>query len=141
MRRTIEHVAILYVDLDRFKQVNDRLGHAAGDHLLVQTSQRLRDCCREGDVIARLGGDEFLLVLPLRRNTPVDTRSVADRIIRSLEEAFHLDGQEARVSASVGVVVVSAQSVLDPDELVRHADRALYEAKDTGRGRAVHTFC
>ena len=141
VRRTIEHVAILYVDLDRFKQVNDRLGHAAGDHLLVQTSQRLRDCCREGDVIARLGGDEFLLVLPLRRNTPVDTRSVADRIIRSLEEAFHLDGQEARVSASVGVVVVSAQSVLDPDELVRHADRALYEAKDTGRGRAVHTFC
>jgi diguanylate cyclase (GGDEF)-like protein len=141
VRLTIEHVAVLYVDLDRFKQVNDRLGHAAGDHLLVQTGQRLRDCSREGDVVARLGGDEFLLILPLRRNAPVDTRSVAERIIRSLEEAFQFDGQEAHVSASVGVVVVSARSALDPDELVRHADRALYEAKDTGRGRAVHTFC
>jgi diguanylate cyclase (GGDEF)-like protein len=135
---TIEQVAVLYVDLDRFKQVNDRLGHAAGDHLLVQAGQRLRGCCREDDVVARLGGDEFLLVLPQRRNSPVDTRSVAEHVIRSLEETFQFDGQEANISASVGVVVVSAQSVLDPDELVRHADRALYEAKDAGRGRAVH---
>jgi len=141
VRSTIEQVAVLYVDLDRFKQVNDRLGHAAGDHLLVQAGQRLRDCCREGDIVARLGGDEFLLILPLRRNAPVDTRSVAERIIRSLEEGFQLDGQQAHISASIGVAVVSARTVFDPDELVGHADRALYQAKDTGRGRAVHTTC
>jgi diguanylate cyclase (GGDEF)-like protein len=139
-RRTIEHIAVLYVDLDRFKEVNDTLGHAAGDCLLVEAAQRLQDCCREDDVVARLGGDEFLLILPLRRSSPVNTHLLAERIIRSLEEAFQFDGREVFVSASVGVVV-SMRSVLDPDELVRHADRALYEAKDRGRGRAVHTFC
>ncbi|RRI03024.1 EAL domain-containing protein [Mesorhizobium tamadayense] len=126
-------VALLYLDLDRFKHVNDTLGHPAGDELVRQTAARLRKTIREVDTVARLGGDEFAVIL---LDVP-DIRSaedVADRLLQRLCEPFKLIDDQVFVSASIGIAL-SAGPETDADDLLRKADIALYEAKKNGRGR------
>ncbi|MGE0583015.1 MAG: putative bifunctional diguanylate cyclase/phosphodiesterase [Steroidobacteraceae bacterium] len=127
--------ALLYVDLDHFKRVNDTFGHAAGDQLLTIVAQRLRACVKEGDTVARLGGDEFTIVL--RQVTDPDAvRTVAERIIVALEAPVNVAGRDHFVRASIGITLFPDDAA-HSDELMRHADAAMYRAKDTGRGRAV----
>ncbi|HTD76262.1 MAG TPA: diguanylate cyclase, partial [Chloroflexota bacterium] len=126
-------LAVLFIDLDRFKVVNDSLGHSAGDGLLIQVANRLRGCLRGSDTIARLGGDEFTVLLE-GESALTDATRAADRILAALKAPFTLDGQEAYAWASIGI---SGGSELRGSgrDLLREADIALYRAKATGRGR------
>jgi diguanylate cyclase (GGDEF)-like protein len=131
--RSTELVAVLLVDLDGFKEVNDTYGHAHGDALLVQVAGRLRACVRREDVVARFGGDEFCLLM---NGTPADATAAAARIVEALGQPFDLDDVTVRVGASVGL------AALDPctqngHELVRRADSAMYAAKRMGKGRVA----
>jgi diguanylate cyclase (GGDEF)-like protein/PAS domain S-box-containing protein len=126
-------VGLLFVDLDRFKVVNDSLGHDAGDQLLREVAQRLVASLREGDTLARLGGDEFTVLLP--DITDADAAVVvAERLISQLKTPFELSGHSVVVSASVGIATGTALRDR-PDELLRDADVAMYEAKAGGRAR------
>ncbi|MGH9673349.1 MAG: putative bifunctional diguanylate cyclase/phosphodiesterase, partial [Bryobacteraceae bacterium] len=130
-RRRESFVAVLFLDLDRFKVVNDALGHMAGDHLLVQVAQRLQACVREADTVARLGGDEFALLLdPLTHSG--EAVEVAERIQSAIQPPCQIDGQEIAPSASIGIALSSAEAT-DPSELLRNADIAMYRAKSRGR--------
>lgn len=127
--------ALLYIDLDHFKRVNDTVGHAAGDQLLTIVAQRLRACVKEGDTVARLGGDEFTIVL--RQVTDPDAvRTVAERIVASLEAPVNVAGRDHLVRASIGITLFPDDAT-HIDELMRNADAAMYRAKEGGRGRAV----
>ncbi len=128
-------LSLLMLDLDRFKQVNDTLGHQAGDELICAVGQRIRDVVGEGIMIARLGGDEFgiLLVSP---DGSADLGGLASGIIESIGQAFDLNHYKAHVGVSIGIVNATGGSA-EPRELVRKADIALYEAKAGGRNRAV----
>lgn len=128
-------VSVLFLDLDGFKRVNDTLGHAAGDALLVGVAGRLAACLRPMDTIARLGGDEFTVLLE-DLGTPADVLSVADRLIAALSEPFLLDDAPASVGVSVGITF-SGGRMPTPDDMLREADAALYQAKAAGKGRAV----
>jgi diguanylate cyclase (GGDEF)-like protein/PAS domain S-box-containing protein len=131
-RRSQLQLAVLFIDLDHFKKINDSLGHHAGDQLLVGASARMKDLLRDVDTLARLGGDEFIIVLggPL---TPDSVTSVAVRLVESLQQPYHLNGITAHSGASVGVALFPDDG-LDADTLVRHADMAMYAAKREGRG-------
>lgn len=120
---------VFFIDLNRFKAVNDTLGHAAGDHLLQQVSQRLQACMRPGDVVARLGGDEF--VAAARCSGRDAAAAIARRLIASLEAPFHFDGMAMQVGASVGISMADRQPV-DAQALFRNADQAMYRAKAAG---------
>jgi len=127
--------ALLYIDLDHFKRVNDSVGHTAGDQLLTIVAQRLRSAVKDGDTVARLGGDEFTVVL---RNVadPDAARAVAARIIESVQLPVNIAGRDHYVCASIGITLFpdDGHSI---EELMRNADTAMYRAKDMGRGRAV----
>jgi len=127
--------ALLYIDLDHFKRVNDTVGHAAGDQLLIIVAQRLRSCVKDGDTVARLGGDEFTVIL---RNVsdPDSARSVAERIIDSLQLPVNIGGRDNYVAASIGITLFPDDGHTI-EELMRNADTAMYRAKDMGRGRAM----
>ena len=125
-------VALLYLDLDRFKEVNDTLGHAAGDLLLQHVAQRLLACVREGDTVARLGGDEFAVLLT-DAGTAADAGPLAQRLVTALSQPFDLRGQQVMIGISVGVA--TARRPVEADALARNADHALYQAKADGRGR------
>jgi len=127
--------AILMLDLDGFKFVNDSYGHAIGDELLVQTASRLRATAPDGATLARLGGDEFVILCENADRTAAD--HLAHRVVDALHAPYELDGQRLRVSASVGVVVVNRDEILSSAQILRDADSALYEAKAAGRDRAV----
>jgi diguanylate cyclase (GGDEF)-like protein len=131
-RRTQETVAVLFIDLDHFKKINDSLGHQAGDQLLVAAAQRMKDWLRDVDTLARLGGDEFIIVLggPL---TPDSISAVAVRVVHSLSEPYQLGAATAHSGASVGVALYPADGE-DAATLMRHADTAMYAAKREGRG-------
>ncbi len=124
-------VAVLCLDLDGFKGVNDKLGHPAGDELLRQVAQRLRDNVRESDVVGRLGGDEFA-VTQVNAGPFDDGTALASRLVDALGVPFHVHGHQLQIGASVGVVVVGEQWVTS-DDLMRNADIALYQAKLAGR--------
>jgi diguanylate cyclase (GGDEF)-like protein len=126
-------VAVLFVDLDRFKVVNDSLGHASGDLLLVGVAERLNSCLRSGDMAARLGGDEFAVLLPLA-NGVEEAEPVARRILEALREPFDLAGKETFVSCSIGVAY-SVAAGHDAQELMVSADLAMYQAKKLGKDR------
>jgi diguanylate cyclase (GGDEF)-like protein len=133
LERHDQVIAVILLDLDGFKEVNDSLGHDAGDRLLVALSQRLRACLRPADSIARLGGDEFTILLEEISSTSEATR-VAERIEDSLRTPFVLEGHEVKVTASIGIALNSGNSI-EPDELVRNADAAMYRAKRAGKAR------
>ncbi len=126
-------VAVLFIDLDRFKDINDTLGHAAGDRLLQEVAERLVACVRDGDTVARLSGDEFVVLLA-GLNDARDAAVVADKIVCSIMEPCHIGGKELRVSASIGIAVFPEDG-RDIDELLRNADTAMYHAKQEGRSR------
>ncbi|HXA30515.1 MAG TPA: EAL domain-containing protein [Candidatus Angelobacter sp.] len=132
-RRDGSRVTVLFLDLDRFKMVNDSLGHAAGDHLLVAVGERLRRCLRATDVAARLGGDEFA-VLAEDSEELADADVVAERILDALREPITVSGRELSVTASIGVAVSGAADG-DAQSLLRNADLAMYRAKVDGLGR------
>ncbi len=124
--------ALLLVDLDGFKAVNDRLGHQAGDALLVIAAERMRHSVREGDIIARLGGDEFAILMQ-HIESRNDVGLVCDRIVTCMAAPISLIGTPVAIGASVGAAIFPAHGTT-PDDLFRHVDLALYEAKRTGRG-------
>jgi diguanylate cyclase (GGDEF)-like protein/PAS domain S-box-containing protein len=125
-------LTILFLDLDGFKEVNDSLGHATGDVLLIQVAERLRSCVRPIDTVARLGGDEFA-VLVADKSSERDGATVADRIVRALRDPFKLEGREIYVGASIGIAATD-HDVDDADHLLRNADLAMYRAKAGGAG-------
>jgi diguanylate cyclase (GGDEF)-like protein len=124
-------VALLFVDLDRFKQVNDTLGHGVGDALLVETGRRLRAAVRSADTAARIGGDEFVVLLDAGSYEVAEVTEVAERILASLSEPFLIDGREVRATASVGIAL-SHRGADTAEDLLRHADVAMYRAKKQG---------
>ncbi|HEV8577654.1 MAG TPA: EAL domain-containing protein [Thermoanaerobaculia bacterium] len=131
-KRHERQIAVLYLDLDDFKQINDGLGHEVGDHLLVQVAQRLRSSVRTEDVPARLGGDEFvILTCEIERGTAAE---LAQRILARVQEPFQLAGQKVLVSASIGIAFATPVEA-SPEDLLHKADLAMYLAKSSGKGR------
>ena len=138
-RRSGRAIALAYIDLDDFKLVNDNLGHAAGDRLLVDVGHRLESCLRDTDVLARQGGDEFLLLLA-DLDDPETAKKAAvatyERMRAAFDEPFHLDGAELAIGVSMGVSVFP-QDASDAETLHRHADTSMYRAKENGGGLTV----
>jgi diguanylate cyclase (GGDEF)-like protein len=132
-QRNHQSMALLYMDLDGFKAINDQYGHAVGDQLLVAVCNRMKAALREVDTLARLGGDEFVVVL-------VDVQSaqewlpLVDRVLKACSEPVWLEGHAVSVSASIGVTLYPQQGV-DASSLIRQADRAMYQAKQSGKNR------
>lgn len=125
--------AVLCLDLDRFKPVNDTLGHAIGDALLKQVAERLKDCLREADVVARIGGDEFAIILsPVE--TPKMVEALAERVIASLNRPFYVGSHQVSIGVSIGISL-APQDTLEADQLLKNADMALYQAKNEGRAQ------
>lgn len=132
-QRDGQPLALMLVDLDHFKEVNDTLGHDRGDLLLVEAARRIRACVRESDVVARMGGDEFTVILP-GLGQPARVEHIAHQMLASLAAPFLLGGEVAYVSASIGITLYPADAALIED-LLKNADQALYAAKDAGRNR------
>ena len=138
MRQALAHgrlnknaMAVLYLDLDGFKSVNDTFGHGVGDLLLKQVAKRLVSLVREEDTVARLGGDEFMVALWQVRNE-TDAALVASKLIEAISVPFELDGQQVHVTASAGIAMFPSVGE-DAETLMRHADQALYAAKQLGK--------
>ena len=132
LRRSQEAVAVLLLDLDDFKHVNDSLGHHAGDRLLCEVARRIRAALRADDTVCRLGGDEFAIVLP--RTNRRSAEATAERLLDTLAEVLSLDGTVLQASASIGIAL-SASTADAPEQLLRAADLAMYLAKQRGKGR------
>lgn len=133
-QRKLEPLALMFIDLDHFKNINDSLGHRIGDNLLVQFSQRLNAIVREQDTLSRLGGDEFILVLP---GTSVKGAAyLAERLLETTEEPYHIEGHELGITCSIGIAVYPKDG-RDLDALSQSADVAMYRAKQNGR----NTYC
>lgn len=125
-------LALMFIDLDHFKPINDTFGHETGDVLLNMVAERMRHCVREQDLVARLGGDEFVILLP---DISDEALAVADHLHQSLRHPFRVDEeQELRISSSIGVALYPEHGT-DPKTLMHHADQAMYQAKGRGRGR------
>lgn len=133
-RRHATRFAVLFLDLDRFKAVNDSLGHAAGDALLVETAERLRGCLRASDLPARQGGDEFMVLLH-HINTAAEAIGVANKIRQAIDQPFSFEGHACSVSASIGIALYPDDGD-DADTLTRRADEAMYRSKAGGRSPA-----
>lgn len=133
-RRHDTQIAVLFVDLDAFKTVNDSHGHAMGDALLTRVGERLRFCIRREDTVARLGGDEFTVLLE-DLAFPHDTLVIANRIVEAHKAPFIVKRRELLVTASVGIAPFSAESPQSPEELIRQSDLAMYIAKSKGKAR------
>lgn len=135
-QRDRKRFALLYIDLDYFKNVNDSDGHAAGDEVLREAADRLRDCVREADAVARLGGDEFTIILPEIRIAR-DAEVVANNVVKAMTAPFRVQAREHFLNASIGIALYPADGAT-VDDLLRNADTAMYRAKEAGRGRAVY---
>jgi len=139
LKQAVEHaeaaknqVAVMFLDLDGFKEVNDSYGHQAGDHLLVQMAGRIRQSVRAQDTVARVGGDEFVLVATI--NEPQDAATIADELVRLIGEPLVLHGQDLLVTVSVGIAIYPGDANT-PEELLKAADTAMYHAKSLGRNQ------
>ncbi|MCP4266680.1 MAG: EAL domain-containing protein [Candidatus Brocadiaceae bacterium] len=130
-RRNNEKLAIVFLDLDRFKYINDTLGHAVGDQLLQDVAKRLSDCARKSDTVARLGGDEFTLILP-DISTSRGAAIVAQKILNALSKSFNLLNGEYTIGASIGISLYPLNGI-SSEELVKNADIAMYQAKQNGK--------
>ena len=129
-KRLQQPMGLLLLDLDRFKSVNDTMGHDAGDQLLKAVADRLRECVREVDTVARMGGDEFTIILEALSHED-DITTVAQRITKSLTEPFPLENQRVSIGVSIGITVYPLDDH-EIDDLLRHADAAMYRAKQQG---------
>lgn len=132
-KRNRESLAVLYLDLDGFKEVNDRFEHAVGDAVLVEVAERMRSALRAGDTIARLGGDEFVVLLPAVSGTS-DARRVGEKILEALARPVACLGQPVTVGASIGIAMYPKDGA-EAETLIRRADKAMYRAKQLGRSR------
>jgi diguanylate cyclase (GGDEF)-like protein len=132
-----ENAAVLALDLDHFKAVNDTLGHAIGDHVLVEVASRLKRCARENDVISRLGGDEFAMIIQ-SLDDPQDAAVIAARIVKLMAEPMEIEGHQINIGTSVGIALAPGDG-RDVETLLKNADTALYRAKSEGRGN-YHFF-
>ena len=132
-KRTDATIAVYSIDLDRFKEVNDILGHAAGDLLLKSAAMRMHRCLRQDDTLARFGGDEFAL-FQTEVDEPANAAATAERIISALSEPFNLNGNDATIGASVGIAIHAGTAFIDSADLLKNADLALYKSKNDGRG-------
>jgi diguanylate cyclase (GGDEF)-like protein/PAS domain S-box-containing protein len=132
LKRSGGSITVMMLDLDKFKAVNDTLGHPAGDKLLIEVGRRLRATLRETDVLARLGGDEFAIIQEGGPNQHEGAIALALRIIHAISQPFDLDGHEASVGTSIGIALAPENGV-EPEELLKSADLALYDAKANGR--------
>jgi diguanylate cyclase (GGDEF)-like protein len=130
-QRRDTRVAVMVVDLDHFKQVNDALGHRAGDAVLREASHRIAGCVRKADTLARHGGDEFVVVIP-DLHQDGDSQVVAEKILRALEPAFRVDGHDFTIGASIGISLFPTDAG-DGEGVLRNADVAMYRAKQLGR--------
>ncbi len=135
MKRAPHGLGLMFLDLDRFKYVNDAFGHPAGDELLRGLADRLRESVRQGDTLARFGGDEFAVLL-YDVSSPATLKRLARRLLHNLEDPFDVQGREVTISASIGLVLCT-ESGATAEELLRQADIALYQAKSAGKARAV----
>jgi diguanylate cyclase (GGDEF)-like protein/PAS domain S-box-containing protein len=133
LRRSHGQVALMFIDLDRFKAVNDSFGHAAGDHLLIAVAERIRQALRDSDTAARLGGDEFV-ILAEDLESEAEALAVAERVLSALEAPFLAGSAEIAILASIGVSVSGAPDA-NAEDLLREADIAMYRAKSAGGGR------
>ncbi|MDX5363361.1 MAG: EAL domain-containing protein [Pseudazoarcus pumilus] len=136
--RNDRQIALAYLDLDGFKDVNDRHGHAIGDRLLSEIAQRMKGCLREGDTVARVGGDEFVVVLADVR-TPAICMSLVRRLIAAIDRPAEVAGLDLHVTSSVGVTFYPQREPVEAEQLLRQADQAMYQAKLGGRNR-FHVF-
>jgi diguanylate cyclase (GGDEF)-like protein len=127
-----ERCAVLYLDLDRFKNVNDTLGHHIGDELLKVVASRLRGCVREADMVARVGGDEFAII-QMHIERPIDTEILARRVCSAIKAPYEIEGHEAVVDTCIGIAIAPGDGA-EPNEILRNADMALYGAKADGPG-------
>jgi diguanylate cyclase (GGDEF)-like protein len=133
-RRDDGRIAVFYLDLDRFKIINDLLGHAAGDATLRTVAERLHACLRASDTLARLGGDEFAVIQPMPHRAE-DADMLGQRLVAAVDAPIDLDGQLQHVGISVGIALSETGAPEEPEELMKAADMALYRAKEEGRGR------
>lgn len=136
-RRRHDRVAVVFIDLDHFKPVNDTFGHRAGDDLLCQVARRINGTVRADDTVARIGGDEFIVVLPLAGND-TDVIELAERIRAALNEPFHISDRDIHISASIGIAATSGEQ-RDPQQVIKRADAAMYMAKSAG-GNRIHSL-
>lgn len=134
-QRNQSSVALLFMDLDRFKQINDTLGHGIGDQLLQMVAQRLLECIREQDTVSRQGGDEFIAVLP--GTDAAGAEMVAEKILASIIQPYTIEGHELRISSSIGISLYPDHAQ-DADALIKYADVAMYQAKENGRNKYLH---
>jgi diguanylate cyclase (GGDEF)-like protein len=135
-RRQQTSAALLFLDLDRFKIINDSLGHAVGDQMLRVISRRLNNCVREEDTVARLGGDEFMVLLP-RISGSADAGRIAKKIIGCLVDPISCNGHELHITTSIGISIFPYDGA-DAETLIKHADISMYRAKELGRNKAVY---
>ena len=134
-KRDKNRLGLMYLDLDKFKQVNDNLGHAIGDQLLQQVSSRMRGCMRKMDTVARIGGDEFVVLLPVI-DSELDALIVAEKIRLVLNQPFEIDGQSVSISSSTGIAIYPEHGE-NEDEITCNADIAMYHAKESGRNNVT----
>ena len=135
--RSKQSLAVVFIDLDEFKAVNDEYGHHVGDELLIALSQRMKGTLRENDTLARIGGDEFVAVLTGLENND-SCKSTLTRLLRAISGSITVGEIKLKISASMGVTFYP-QDNLDSDRLIRHADQAMYEAKKAGKN-CYHVF-
>ncbi|MBS3975612.1 MAG: EAL domain-containing protein [Syntrophomonadaceae bacterium] len=135
--RTDKLVGVLYIDIDSFKHINDSMGHAAGDMLLKQMGQRMKESVREYDVVSRFGGDEFLIMVPQADDIP-DIERVAAKVLENMKEPMAVEGQRCLISVSMGIAVFPMDGE-EPEALIKNADMAMYVSKEIGKNR--YAFC
>ena len=134
-RRSGQALSLLFIDLDRFKEINDTLGHSKGDALLVEAARRISRCVRDTDTVARLGGDEFMIILP-KLGDSLRVETIAQHIIQELSNPFQFENDEMSyyISASIGITLYSDEAA-DAESMMKQVDQALYAAKSAGRSR------
>ena len=136
--RSKKLLALLFIDLDLFKEVNDTFGHEIGDKLLIKVTKRINETLRATDTVARMGGDEFAAILPQMENEK-DISKVAKLIIKKLATPFDLNGKIVSISASIGIAIYPKDAIL-AKELLQYSDKAMYDAKKSGRGKISYHF-